>query len=102
VLFAGYRVPHPLQNVIEVKIQTKKDSTPQRALGDTLSTLIVDMNSLTERFSVRLTCLKATFLRERRAKLHAPAKKLTFCDATIMLKLWTMFCLLIYTLISND
>ena len=30
VLFAGYRVPHPLKNNIELKVQTDAETTPKK------------------------------------------------------------------------
>lgn len=34
VLFAGYKVPHPLQNLIELRIQTTQESDPETVLAN--------------------------------------------------------------------
>ena len=39
VLFAGYRMPHPLEMKMQIKIQTKNTSTPQLALLDAINAL---------------------------------------------------------------
>jgi DNA-directed RNA polymerase II subunit RPB11 len=51
VLFAGYRMPHPLQPRIELKVHTSKESTPQRAFSDALNTLIVSTSDLQTKFN---------------------------------------------------
>eukprot|EP00158_Paraphelidium_tribonemae_P000603 Partr_v1_DN22927_c0_g1_i1_m42405 putative dna-directed RNA polymerase II len=50
VLFSGYRMPHPLKPEIEVKVQTKKESTPAKAMGDALNSLIVELGTLKAQF----------------------------------------------------
>lgn len=50
VLFAGYRVPHPLEHNIELKIQTKPNSTPRDALTSAVSTLQKDLSKLQQQF----------------------------------------------------
>lgn len=50
VVFAGYRMPHPLNPEIELKLQTKKESTPAKALGDALNGLIFDLTKLKSQF----------------------------------------------------
>jgi hypothetical protein len=52
VVFAGYRMPHPLDHSISVKIQTNGASTPQNAFVGTLAALTYEMNSLEEQFKV--------------------------------------------------
>jgi DNA-directed RNA polymerase II subunit RPB11 len=54
VLYAGYRVPHPLNPLHEIKVQTKKDTTPQRILSDTLSSLIVSTTNLENTFNTEV------------------------------------------------
>lgn len=58
VLFAGYRVPHPLNPLHEIKVQTKRDATPQRVLSDTLSSLIVSTTSLENAFAGEIRRIK--------------------------------------------
>jgi len=50
VLFAGYRVPHPLQHCIHVKIQTTTNSTPAKALDTAIGELITECATLEEKF----------------------------------------------------
>lgn len=49
VLFSGYRVPHPLEPKVELKVQTDKDSTPQKVFGDAINGLIVEMSVLQDK-----------------------------------------------------
>jgi len=39
VIFAGYRNPHPLEHVIEVKIQTTEESSPKEAMVHAIDAL---------------------------------------------------------------
>eukprot|EP00741_Cyanophora_paradoxa_P003433 tig00000704_g3336.t1 len=50
VLFAGYKVPHPLEHNIVVKVQTRKGSTPMEAMQTALNDLISEVGLLEERF----------------------------------------------------
>lgn len=50
MLFAGYRVPHPLENVIEVKVQTDERSNPADALKRACQQLITQTLSLKKQF----------------------------------------------------
>jgi DNA-directed RNA polymerase II subunit RPB11 len=50
VLFAGYKVAHPLKYDIEIKIQTLPDTTPREALGQAVQDLIGQLSSLKEQF----------------------------------------------------
>jgi DNA-directed RNA polymerase II subunit RPB11 len=58
VLFSGYKVPHPLEHNFEIKIQTKKDTTPHQALNDGLSGLITDMDILENKFTAEVERLR--------------------------------------------
>eukprot|EP00013_Stygamoeba_regulata_P015965 CAMPEP_0177687386 /NCGR_PEP_ID=MMETSP0447-20121125/34099_1 /TAXON_ID=0 /ORGANISM="Stygamoeba regulata, Strain BSH-02190019" /LENGTH=117 /DNA_ID=CAMNT_0019197621 /DNA_START=27 /DNA_END=377 /DNA_ORIENTATION=- len=42
VLFAGYRMPHPLDHSIVLKIQTNSQSNPQTALNNAIKRLLED------------------------------------------------------------
>ena len=58
VLFAGYKVPHPLEHKFVLRVQTTPDYSPQEALSNTITDLISE-----------IACLEAQFreaLRERR------------------------------------
>jgi len=50
VLFAGYRVPHPLEYSIVVKIQTTSSSTPMKAMETAIGELINECSLLEEKF----------------------------------------------------
>ena len=52
VLFAGYRMPHPLENKIEVKVQTNGKIKPAVAVGTGLDNLIKELEVLSARFEV--------------------------------------------------
>ncbi len=52
VVFAGYRMPHPLDHSIVVKVQTTANSTPQAAFITSLSDLTQELNSIEEKFKV--------------------------------------------------
>jgi DNA-directed RNA polymerase II subunit RPB11 len=53
VLFAGYRVPHPLKHQIDIKVQTTEESAPVTAVSSALEDLKVEVQSLQEAFRVR-------------------------------------------------
>lgn len=40
VLFAGYRMPHPLESKVELKVQTDKTTTPQEQLNKAVTNLL--------------------------------------------------------------
>ncbi|KAH7640014.1 DNA-directed RNA polymerase II subunit RPB11 [Dermatophagoides farinae] len=50
VIFAGYKVPHPLQHEFILRIQTTADYSPQEALMNAIKDLISEMSLLEERF----------------------------------------------------
>jgi len=50
VLFAGYKVPHPLESKIQIRIQTTPDYSPQEALTNSITDLISEFSLLEERF----------------------------------------------------
>jgi len=55
VLFAGYRMPHPLQFVCEVKVQTaNSDVKPLDVVIDSLEALNVEFVTLENRFKAAL------------------------------------------------
>ena len=58
VLFGGYRVPHPLEPTIQVKVQTRQEGpTPAQAMHSTLDALLSELNTFEERFKVRAPSL---------------------------------------------
>ncbi|CAJ1399715.1 unnamed protein product [Effrenium voratum] len=50
VLFAGYKVPHPLNHMIELRLQTTPASTPQEALRCAVTNLRSECKSMLEQF----------------------------------------------------
>jgi len=54
VLFAGYKVPHPLEHKFVIRIQTTSDYTPHEAFMHAITDLIAELSLFEERFKVRL------------------------------------------------
>ena len=52
VLFAGYKVPHPLEHKFVVRIQTTPDYTPAEAMTNAITDLLSEVSLLEERFKV--------------------------------------------------
>ncbi|CAO3581237.1 unnamed protein product [Absidia cylindrospora] len=52
VLFAGYKVPHPLEHNFLIKIQTVPGTSPGKALNDATSELIGEINALKNKFDM--------------------------------------------------
>lgn len=50
VLFAGYKVPHPLEHKFVLRIQTTSDYSPQEALMNSITDLISELSLFEERF----------------------------------------------------
>uniref|UniRef100_A0A8D2HTS6 DNA-directed RNA polymerase RBP11-like dimerisation domain-containing protein n=16 Tax=Amniota TaxID=32524 RepID=A0A8D2HTS6_UROPR len=61
VLFAGYKVPHPLEHKIIIRVQTTPDYSPQEAFTNAITDLISELSLLEERFRVRLRVLVELF-----------------------------------------
>nr|CAI5825800.1 unnamed protein product [Callosobruchus analis] len=53
VLFAGYKLPHPLEHKFVLRIQTTSDYSPQEALMHAITDLISELSLFEERFKVR-------------------------------------------------
>uniref|UniRef100_A0A8C5W1S9 DNA-directed RNA polymerase RBP11-like dimerisation domain-containing protein n=1 Tax=Microcebus murinus TaxID=30608 RepID=A0A8C5W1S9_MICMU len=49
VLFAGYKVPHPLEHKIIIRVQTTPDHSPQEAFTNAITDLISELSLLEER-----------------------------------------------------
>lgn len=54
VLFAGYKVPHPLEHKIVIRVQTTPDYSPQEAFTNAITDLISELSLLEERFRVTI------------------------------------------------
>lgn len=52
VLFAGYKVPHPLEHKVVLRIQTTADYSPVDALNNAINDLMAEFSLLEERFKV--------------------------------------------------
>jgi len=55
VLFAGYKLPHPLEHKFILRIQTTSDYTPQDALMHAITDLLAELSLFEERFRVNKT-----------------------------------------------
>uniref|UniRef100_M3XKT3 DNA-directed RNA polymerase RBP11-like dimerisation domain-containing protein n=1 Tax=Latimeria chalumnae TaxID=7897 RepID=M3XKT3_LATCH len=53
VLFAGYKVPHPLEHKIIIRLQTTPDYSPQEAFTNAITDLISELSLLEERFRTK-------------------------------------------------
>jgi DNA-directed RNA polymerase II subunit RPB11 len=60
VLFAGYKVPHPLENNIELKVQTTVDYSPQEALSTAIQDCIEATTTIGETFKEEVEKYKGT------------------------------------------
>jgi len=65
VLFAGYKVRHPLDHMIELRIQTLPKSNPETALRAAVKNLRGETRSMLEQFDKGVASLK-------RGEKHAP------------------------------
>ena len=50
VRFAGYKKPHPLEERIEVRVQTNGDVKPEEAVVDACTTLHGELEELADNF----------------------------------------------------
>ncbi|XP_062509569.1 DNA-directed RNA polymerase II subunit RPB11-like [Corticium candelabrum] len=50
VLFAGYKVPHPLEHRVVLRVQTTSEYSPQEAFSNAITDLISEISLLEERF----------------------------------------------------
>lgn len=55
VLFAGYKVPHPLHPHFLVKVQTDGSITPQAAVEQACTKLIATINTVAQKFKREFT-----------------------------------------------
>lgn len=58
VLFAGYKVPHPLDHMIEMRVQTMSKITPQHALRAAIKNLRGEVRSMLDQFDKGVAALK--------------------------------------------
>ncbi|KAI9348767.1 DNA-directed RNA polymerase, partial [Zopfochytrium polystomum] len=55
VLFAGYKVPHPLEHMFILKVQTTPDTTPMDVFNTELNNLMNEISSIKLKFENQLT-----------------------------------------------
>ena len=55
VKFAGYRKPHPLENRIEIKVQTTGEKKPSEAIQDACSDLVQHLDTIEAKFNEAMT-----------------------------------------------
>jgi DNA-directed RNA polymerase II subunit RPB11 len=58
VLFAGYKMPHPLEHYVAIKIQTNSQTKPEVAMYNALDNLIEQCCILEKKFNEQLEKLK--------------------------------------------
>lgn len=59
VLFVGYKVPHPLDHMIELRLQTLPKSTPEQALRRAVANLRSEARSMLDQFDVGVATLQS-------------------------------------------
>lgn len=52
-MFAGYKVPHPLEHKFVIRIQTTADYSPHEAFMNAITDLLAELSLFEERFKVR-------------------------------------------------
>ncbi|KAJ8917734.1 hypothetical protein NQ315_005183 [Exocentrus adspersus] len=53
VLFAGYKLPHPLEHKFVLRIQTTSDYSPQEALMHAITDLIAELSLFEEKEAIK-------------------------------------------------
>ncbi|VDM17274.1 unnamed protein product [Hydatigera taeniaeformis] len=62
VLFAGYKVPHPLEHRIVIRVQTTSTVTPLEVFSSAIKDLISEISNIEEQFRVGSVVLIFTHL----------------------------------------
>ena len=63
VVFSGYRVVHPLEPAIQLKVQTRNEHiTPTQAVQATIHSLISELDQMEERFKTSLIAKKNEYV----------------------------------------
>ncbi|KAG9301765.1 hypothetical protein G9A89_003312 [Geosiphon pyriformis] len=68
VTFAGYKMPHPLEHIVTVKVQTVKETAPETMMAKALNDLIGLTGHLRQKFVEELAKAKAANIKEN---IHA-------------------------------
>lgn len=58
VLFVGYKVPHPLDNMIELRLQTLAKSTPEEALRRAIANLRSECRNMLDQFDAGVAAVQ--------------------------------------------
>merc|ERR1719215_1377330 len=74
VLFAGYKVPHPLNNMIELRVQTLPKTTPEAAVRVAVANLKSEFSSMLDQFDEGVAAYQA----EQAAKM--PVQRVPLAD----------------------
>lgn len=64
VIFAGYKVPHPLEHKCVLRVQTGADYTPIAAVKNAITDLISELSLMEERFGEMLHNFRESGARE--------------------------------------
>mmetsp|Transcript_71011 Transcript_71011/g.154339 ORF Transcript_71011/g.154339 Transcript_71011/m.154339 type:complete len:193 (-) Transcript_71011:123-701(-) len=59
VVFVGYKVPHPLDHMIELRLQTLPKSSPEIALRRAIANLRTECKSMLDQFDVGVASLRS-------------------------------------------
>mmetsp|Transcript_13152 Transcript_13152/g.35111 ORF Transcript_13152/g.35111 Transcript_13152/m.35111 type:complete len:122 (-) Transcript_13152:250-615(-) len=54
VLFAGYRMPHPLEPKLNIHVQTTRETTPSDAVISACNALMDSLNRIEEKFDAEV------------------------------------------------
>ncbi|CAM1301344.1 POLR2J (predicted) [Pycnogonum litorale] len=55
VIFAGYKVPHPLEHKFVLRVQTTPESTPHKAVLNAIDDLFSELSLIEEKFEGALS-----------------------------------------------
>ena len=81
VIYAGYKIPHPLEHVMLISVQTTPNSDPVKAFRIALRSLMLEFDTFKKSFTVCFCILSFMFL--------SASSKLCYCCIFIF------FCLFV-------
>jgi DNA-directed RNA polymerase II subunit RPB11 len=55
VIFAGYKMPHPLEHEFLLKVQTTPETTPLQVLQDEINHLLTEISGIMRNFEDEMT-----------------------------------------------
>lgn len=70
IRFAGYRMPHPLENLLELKVQTNGDIDPITAVKRVTNSRLQEVKAIEEDFKVCVVAMALSYFL---------SKQLSFC-----------------------